>query len=142
MKQLEINQKGMKTPKIEYEVYAKLSGKKLEKLNLSVCANIRVSLSIPIVINESLDKLNSSSGYYNDICYVATSDSGTDISLEDRKKEFINNNKTVCQEDCDFADYDYSRQKAKCSCKVKQSSSSSFVDMNINTTKLLEISLI
>ena len=74
---------------------------------------------MPVKITEDLDKLNASSGYYNDICYTATSDSGTDISLQDRKKEFVDGNKTVCEDGCDFEEYDYIYERAKCSCKVK-----------------------
>ena len=122
----------MKIPKVEYDVYSKLNGNNLIKLNLTICKNSKISLSVPIAISESLDKLNSGGGYYNDICYIVTSDSGTDISLKDRKKEFIEDNKKVCQDDCDFSEYDYKTQKAKCSCKVKASSSSSLVDMKIN----------
>ena len=43
----------------------------------------------------------------------------------------------MCQDDCDFSDYNYTSQKAKCSCKVKKSSSS-FGDMEINPNKLLD----
>ena len=43
----------------------------------------------------------------------------------------------VCQEDCEFSDYNSTSQKAKCLCQVKESSSS-FADININKTKLLE----
>ena len=137
MKKIDVIQEGMKIPKVEYDVYSKLNGKNLIKLNLTVCENSKISLSIPIKITESLDKLNSSSGYYNDICYVATSDSGTDISLNDRKKEFVDGNQTVCQDECEFSEYDYNNQKAKCSCKVKESSSS-LAEMKINKTKLYE----
>ena len=90
-----------------------------------------------IFITENLDKLNSSSDYYNNLCYTATSDSGTDMSLTDRKKEFVENNKTVCQEGCVFSEYDYTNQKAKCSCDVVESSSS-FGNININKTKLYD----
>jgi len=137
MKKMDIKQEGMKIPKIEYDVYCKLSGSKLVKLNLSVCENDKISLTIPVPLSENIDLLNSSSSYYNDMCYKATSESGTDIPLKDRKNEFVNNNKTVCQEDCDFVDYNYTTKKAICSCQVKESSST-FVDMNINKTKLLE----
>ena len=137
MKKIDVIQEGMKIPKVEYDVYSKLNGKNLIKLNLTVCENSKISLSIPIKITESLDKLNSSSGYYNDICYVATSDSGTDISLNDRKKEFVDGNQTVCQDECEFSEYDYNNQKVKCSCKVKESSSS-LAEMKINKTKLYE----
>ena len=137
MKKIDVIQEGMKIPKVEYDVYCKLNGSNLVKLNLSHCQNIKVDLSVPVVITESLDKLNSSSGYYNDVCYTSTSDSGTDIILKDRKNEFVEGNKTVCQDGCDFSGYDYNTQKAKCSCEVKESSASSAL-MNINKTKLYE----
>ena len=97
----------MKVPKVEYDVYCKLFGTNLIKLNLTVCEKSKISILIPIAITEQLDKLNSSSGYYNDICYTTTSEDGTDISLKDRHKEFIDNNKMICQEDCDFSEYNY-----------------------------------
>ena len=67
-----------------------------------------------MIINEHLDKFNSSSGYYNDICYTTTSEDGTDILLKDRQKEFIEKDYVVCQEDCDFSQYDYETFVAKC----------------------------
>ena len=116
---IDVKQEGLKIPKIEYEVYYPLFGRELIKLNLTVCENSKIDLSIPVILSDSLDKINSSSDYYNDICYTYTSEDGTDISLSDRKKDFIKNNLTVCEEDCDFSDYDYSNGKAICSCKVK-----------------------
>ena len=135
MKKIDIVQKGMKIPKVEYDIYCKLSGNNLEKLNKSICENAKISLSIPVEINENLDKINTSSGYFNDICYSSTSDSGTDISLNDRKKEFIENNKTVCQGDCILSNYNYSIKKANCSCQVTETSAS-FDEMNIDKNKL------
>ena len=41
IKKLDIIQEGMKAKKVEYNVYSKLSGKNLEKLNLSICENIQ-----------------------------------------------------------------------------------------------------
>ena len=137
MKKIDVKQEGMKIPKIEYDVYSKLNGSKLIKLNLSVCENDKITISIPVSLSENIDILNSSSSYYNNICYKATSENGTDISLKDRKNEFVNNNKTLCQEDCELIDYNYTTKKAICSCQVKESSST-FADMNINKTKLLE----
>ena len=137
MKKTEIVQEGMKIPKIEYDVYCRLSGSNLTRLNLTLCRNNKISLSIPIVISENPDILNTSSGYYNNICYKASSDSGTDITLNDRKTEFVEGDKTICQEDCDFSEYDSGKQKANCSCKIKESSDT-FENMNINKTKLYE----
>ena len=86
---MDITQEGMKIPKIEYNVYSKSNGTNLIKLNLSICENTKISISVPVIITEDINKLNTSSDYYKDICYVAKSDSGTDIILKDRKTEFI-----------------------------------------------------
>ena len=120
MKKIDIKMPGMKIPKVIFDVYCKLNDTNLIKLDLSICENNRVEISMPIKIDENLDKLNSSSGYYNDICYPTTSECGTDISLEDRRKDFVEKNKTLCQEDCYFSEYDPETQNAKCLCKIKE----------------------
>ena len=135
IKMLEISQEEMKVPKVEYDIYTKKNGKNLMKLSLNVCKNTKVSLLIPIKDVDNVDKLNTSSGYYNDLCYTATSDSGTDISLEDRKNEYTSN--AACQDGCVFADYNNTLKKAKCSCEAKESSSS-YEDMKIDKNKLLD----
>ena len=137
IKKIDITQDYMKIPKIEYDVYYNLNGTNLIKLNLSICENTKLSLSIPVEISENLNKLNISSDYFNDICYKAQSESGTDILLKDRQTDFIENNKTICQEDCDFYDYNYDIQIANCSCLIKESSNS-YANMTINKSKLYE----
>ena len=137
IKKIDVKQERMKIPKIEYDIYFKLPGKNLEKLNTSICHDTKISISLPIEINENIDEFNTASGYYNDICYTATSDSGTDILLKDRQKEFIDFNKTICQDDCDFSDYNYTIKKVNCTCQFKESSSS-FEFININVTNLLK----
>ena len=59
------------------------------------------------------------SGYCNDICYKTTSEYETDISIKDRRNEFVENNMTLCEENCDLINYNYSNEKVKCSCDVK-----------------------
>ena len=130
MKKIDVIQEGMKIPKVEYDVYSKLNGSNLVKLNLSFCENIKVDISIPLTLTEDIDKLNSSSRYYNDLCYTTTSDIGTDLTLNDRKNEFIEKNKTVCQEKCIFSYYDYNLQKAICSCNLEDSSPSDYLVIN------------
>ena len=93
MKKLDINDEVMNIPKIEFEVYYKLNGHNLKKLNLSYCSNSKIDISIPVKINEkNIDKYNSSSGYYNDICYVTSSDSGTDIILKKQDVHVMSKN--------------------------------------------------
>ena len=136
MKKLDIVQEGMKTVKVEYDIYGNLSGTKLTKLNLTACENNKISIYIPYAINENVDEYNSSSGYYNDVCYTTTSKYGTDITLKDRQKNYIEEDKVICQEDCDFAKYNNEYSKAKCSCNVKKSSES-IKDMAIDKAKIV-----
>ena len=100
----------MRIPKIEYDVYCKLYGDNLIKLNLSICNKNDIYLYIPIKDIGNLDQLNKSSDYYSDICSTATSESGTDITHQDRQEEYIN--KTVCQDDCDFNNYNDTSRKS------------------------------
>ena len=138
IKIIQVSQEGMKIPKIEYDVYNKISPSNFKKLNLTeICGDNKIFLSIPMELTENLDKLNSSSGYYNDICYTTISDSGTDITLKDRKREYIDKNITICQDDCDFSEYNYRAQKVICSCNVKESSLS-FNNICIDKSKLLK----
>ena len=137
IKKIDIAQEGMKTKKVEYDVYCKLFGTNLIKLNLTVCENSKISIIIPFLLNGNIDEYNSSSGYYNDICYSTTSEYGTDITLKDRQKNWISEDKIICQEDCVFSNYDHDNLKAQCSCNVKESSES-FDRMSINKTKLLQ----
>ena len=127
----------MKAKKIEFNVYSKLSGNNLEKLNLTICESKNIFIYIPIEIVGNIDKLNTSSGYFNDICYTATTDAGTDISLNDRKNEYFEGDNIICQEDCYFSEYDSNFKKAKCDCFAKESSSS-FADMIIDKEKLFQ----
>ena len=106
--------------KVEYEVYYPFTINNFTKLNLSICKNIKIEISIPIIIpGDEMDKYNKSSGLYNDICYILTSENGTDKTLKDRQNEYKNNNISVCEEDCDFIDYDFNNSKAICSCFTK-----------------------
>ena len=116
----EIEEKGMKIPKIEYEVYHIIDENNKMLLNLTLCQDQKIEISNYIDIKyTNIDKYNSSSGYYNDLCYQTTSNYNTDICLKDRRNEFIENNLTLCEENCDLIDYDYNYKKAKCSCEIK-----------------------
>ena len=115
----EIEIKGMKIPKIEYEVYYPFFNETLQQLNLSECKGMNIDISIPLKITDNIDKYNSSSDYYNNLCDKTTSDYGTDISLADRKNDFIDNNMTLCEEDCKLSDYNYTTERVKCNCLVK-----------------------
>ena len=138
IKKIDVYQEGMQIPKVEYDIYYKDEMNILKQLNFTVCEKSKMFLLIPIEITDKLETLNSSSGYFNDICYSATSDDGTYITLKDRKKEYIDNNKMVCQEGCSFSEYNYTSKMAECTCDIQKKSSFKFSDMTINKTELYE----
>ena len=93
----------MKIPKLEYEVYYPLyNSNNLTKLNLTSCQDVKIDISIIVEINDTLDKYNPKSDYYNNICTKATSESNTDIILKDRQNEFVENNMSLCEENCEL----------------------------------------
>ena len=57
LKQIEVEQEGMNIKKVEYDVFSKLSQSNLTKLNLSICKDTKITLKVPIIISESIDKL-------------------------------------------------------------------------------------
>ena len=106
-----------KFPVIGYEVFDPVNK---TKLNLSYCDNETVNYNIPIDISEEdLEKYNASSDYYNNECSVYTTEDGTDIIILDRKKEFNDNNFYLCENDCNYTDYNSSSKKSVCMCDVK-----------------------
>ena len=102
--------------KVEYEIYYPFNNSNFTLLDLSICKNLKIGISIPadIPINE-IDKHNKSSPLYNDICSQSTSKNGTDMILKDRQNLFVNDNLSVCEEDCDFNKYEKNIKRAFCS---------------------------
>ena len=108
---------GLKIPIIGYEIFHPVNK---SKLDLNYCKDILVELNIPVSIDEdNIFKYDPNSGYYTDECVPTTSDSGTDIILNDRQNEFNDNNLSLCQNNCTFTGYDTDTKKALCDCEVK-----------------------
>ena len=110
---------GLLIPVIGYEVFHPLNN---SQLNLSYCRNETTNLSIPVTINEEkLFIYDPNSEYYNDDCYPYTTESGTDILINDRQNEFVNNNMSLCENNCEYYGYDESTKKVVCKCGIKYS---------------------
>ena len=79
-----------------------------------------MEISVPINIkDDNLDKYDPSSGFYNDICYTYESLNKTDVSLKDRRNEYIENKLAVCEVDCELKGINKTNQKAICKCNIK-----------------------
>ena len=90
---------GSKIPIIQYEVF---HPENQSKLNLTLCQN-KIEINIPVSIDENnLYKYEQDNDYYNDRCFINISEIGKDIPLECRRKEFINNNMSLCEPECNL----------------------------------------
>ena len=108
---------GLSIPVIGYEVYHPDTKAKLE---LDDCKDVLIDLDIPVSINEDLlFKYDPENEYYVDECYPYTSENGTDITLNDRKQEYIDNNMSLCENKCSYNGYDEDTKKVSCVCEPK-----------------------
>ena len=108
---------GISIPVIGYEVYHPDTKVKLE---LDDCKNALIDLDIPVSINENeLFKNDPNNEYYTNECFPYTSENGTDIILNDRKEEFIDNNLSLCENKCSYNGYNENTKKVSCECEAK-----------------------
>ena len=115
---------------VQYEVYDPI---RLVKLDLNICKDSQISINLPVKLDNNIQTLYDSldeSGYnlfdlndsfYNDVCSIYTTGNGTDISLNDRKKDIYHQttNLSFCQKGCTFQSYNSSNNKVKCNCQVE-----------------------
>ena len=125
-----------------YEVYNPLN---LEKLNLSVCNEVQISIDVPISLNNDMDAIfdslgnsgynifNENDSFYQDICTTYTTVNGTDMLLSDRQKDIYteSQNLSICQTGCILQAYNKTSKKAKCNCSVEEDTSE-LTDLNID----------
>ena len=108
---------GFKIPIIEYVL---LTQDGRININLDICKDIPVNYLIPV--NISTDKLylyDPNNEFYNDLCNQHTSESGTDMTLFDRKNDYNIQNMSLCESGCEYEGYNSTTKKTKCSCPIK-----------------------
>ena len=110
---------GLYIPIVEYKFFHPDTK---EPLDLNACNESPISLSYPILkdIDNNTFMHDPNNEYYNDKCYPYTTDNGTDIILNDRKKEYNNNNLGLCEKNCKFIGINNENKKSNCECEVKK----------------------
>ena len=112
---------GKEGPTVDYRVYYPLEDDKktLEPLDLTNCEGKAIFISFAINLTGDPDMYNRNSPYYNDLCVSYSTSDGVDLTLEDRQNQYIENNKSLCEENCIFVGYDSTTNMVECSCEVK-----------------------
>ena len=105
-------------PIIEYEIFNPTTK---SKLNLDICNETKISINIPVEIDENiLYKYNPSSEYYKYKCYPSSSECGENNNiLTERINDFNENYLSLCENNCEFKYYDLNTKKVKCDCQIK-----------------------
>ena len=126
-------QPGSLIPIIGYEIFHPETKKKLD---LKYCEEEFIKYNIPVDINEdNLFMYDPNDEYYTDQCYPSTTDSGTDILINDRQNEYNSDNMSICENSCTLTKYETDSKKAICECGVK--SKQLVISELINQTDLL-----
>ena len=113
---IDIHEPGILFPIVRYEVFHPDTK---ETLNLSYCQNCTMDIEYEVEIEEDeLYIYDPNSDYYTDICNTTTSESGTDITLNDRKEEFLHKNLSLCDNNCKFVGYNTETKQVKCECDI------------------------
>ena len=108
---------GALIPVIGYELFNPINK---EKLDINYCKNKVINYSIPVSIDEdNLFLYDPNSDFYTDDCVPYTTENGTDILLNDRHEEFNEKNRSICENKCDFLEYNISSKKSICNCEIK-----------------------
>jgi len=119
MYKIEHYKDGFKIPILEYSLFLYQNDETIQ-LDLDLCNNISIIYYIPIDIKENeISQYNPESEIYNDGCNTYTSESGTDISLYDRKNNFNINIMSLCEKGCNFLRYEANNSRVAYECKIK-----------------------
>ena len=107
---------------VQYEIY---NPNNLEKLDLSHCHDVKISISVPIDLDNSTQTLyedlksqgynmfDSNDAFFTDVCTPYTSENGTDLTMSARQSEIYT---SLCQSGCEFVSYNSSTKKVNCDC--------------------------
>ena len=71
-----------------------------------------------VVVN-GYNVFDVNSPFYNDICTEFTNENGNDVLLDDRRKDYFNENINLCETGCKFVGYNISTNLYTCICNIK-----------------------
>ena len=114
---------------IQYEVYSPLD---YTQLNLSICTDVKITLTIykelsdelieliQNIIDQGYDPFDLSDKFYREICTPYNSENGTDVLLDDREEYIYNSiaNATTCPTGCEMSSYSLDTKYITCECSA------------------------
>ena len=118
---------------VDYQIFSTSLG---AFLPLSDCqeAGTTISVTNPFNYQNLLTQYQSKTGavtvngynpfdvnspFYNDICTAFTNENGNDVLLDDRRKDYFDENVNLCESGCKFIGYNTSTNMYTCICNIK-----------------------
>ena len=127
---------GKTGPTVVYELFSPSDLGNLEQLDISICEGEKVSISYSMYL-ENPELYDKNNPIYSDICHPYTSEDGLDMTLSSKQQDYVNNNKSLCEENCEYTGYDKINQFVQCNCDIKDSSTM-ISDIKVDKSKLYD----
>ena len=128
---------GKMGPTVVYELFYPLeNGGKLDQLDISICEGEKISISYSLEL-ENPELYDKNNPIYSDICHPYTSEDGLDMTLSSKQQDYANNNKSLCEENCEYIGYDKLDKLVKCNCDIKDGSTV-ISDIKVDKSKLYD----
>ena len=109
-------------PTVVYEIFYPIENSiNLVQLDISICEGERIGISYTKEL-ENPELYDKNNPIYSDICHPYSSVDGLDMTLSGKQKDYANNNKSLCEENCEYVGYDKEEKLVKCNCDIKDSS--------------------
>ena len=114
---------------IQYEVYNPIN---YEKLNLSICDDLKIKIKVPLklseevvnlinnIIDQGYNPFDLNDKFYREICTPYNSENGTDVLLDDREEYIYSTiaNETRCPSGCTASSYTLDSKYITCECNL------------------------
>ena len=78
--------------------------------------DIKEQINLNISLEQNYDIFDKNNKFYNEICSPFTSEYGTDLLIEDRRKYYYLNYYDLCENNCEYIGYINKTGKIQCNC--------------------------
>ena len=82
-------------------------------------STLNLQSKIGSVASNGYNAFSSDSPFYNDVCTPFTNENGNDVLLDDRRKDYFNENVNLCEQGCSFVGYNTGSKTYTCKCPIK-----------------------
>ena len=111
---------GKTGPTTLYEIFYHFeNSSNLIKLGLTPCEGEIISILFAMELSDP-QLYDKNSPFYSDICSRKSIKDGVDATLGEMQRDYANNNKSLCEANCEYSGYDEETTIFKCDSEIKE----------------------